>query len=143
MPESPARHLNLAGASNFRDLGGYAGKDGRLVRWRQIFRSNHLGHLTADDVAMLRRLGVKSAFDFRGREERNAALCGVDEIEVHSLPVEPTVVATLRAIFTTGRTPTADDARRHARLLSRLRAAEHAAVSCAVCPHCSKTGRRW
>jgi len=110
MPESPARHLNLAGASNFRDLGGYAGKDGRLVRWRQIFRSNHLGHLTADDVAMLRRLGVKSAFDFRGREERNAALCGVDEIEVHSLPVEPTVVATLRAIFTTGRTPTPDDA---------------------------------
>jgi protein-tyrosine phosphatase len=46
MQESPARHFNLAGASNFRDLGGYPGKDGRAVRWRQIFRSNHLGHLT-------------------------------------------------------------------------------------------------
>ena len=60
MSESPARHLNLAGASNFRDLGGYAGQDGRVVRWRQIFRSNHLGHLTPEDAAVLRQLGVEA-----------------------------------------------------------------------------------
>ena len=81
MSESPARHLNLAGASNFRDLGGYATQDGRTVRWRQIFRSNHLGHLTPADIAVLRQLGVRSAFDFRGKDERSEALCGVDEIE--------------------------------------------------------------
>src|ERR1700737_1502333 len=97
MSDSPARHLNLAGASNFRDLGGYPARDGRIVRWRQIFRSNHLAHLTADDVEVLRGLGVKSAFDFRGTEERAAARCGVEEIVVHSLPIEPTVVAALRA----------------------------------------------
>jgi protein-tyrosine phosphatase len=97
MSDSPARHLNLVGASNFRDLGGYPARDGRVVRWRQIFRSNHLGHLTADDIEVLRGLGVKSAFDFRGAEEREAALCGVEEITVHSLPIEPTVVAALRA----------------------------------------------
>jgi len=96
MSESPARHLNLAGASNFRDLGGYPGKDGRPVRWRQIFRSNHLGHLTASDIEVLRSLGVKSAFDFRGIEERAVAICGLSEIAVHSLPIEPTVVAALR-----------------------------------------------
>jgi protein-tyrosine phosphatase len=110
MSASPARHLNLAGASNFRDLGGYAGKDGRTVRWRQIFRSNHLGHLTSADVAVLRQLGVRSAFDFRGKDERGEALCGIEDIETHSLPVEPTVVAALRAIHTAGRMPTADDA---------------------------------
>jgi protein-tyrosine phosphatase len=110
MSASPARHLNLAGASNFRDLGGYSGKDGRLVRWRQIFRSNHLGHLTAADVAVLRQLGVRNAFDFRGKDERGEALCGVEEIETHSLPVEPTVVAALRAIHASGRSSTADDA---------------------------------
>jgi protein-tyrosine phosphatase len=108
MPETPARHFNLAGASNFRDLGGYPGKDGRIVRWRQIFRSNHLGHLTEADAAVLRSLGVKSAFDFRGMEERASALCGIREIEVHSLPVEPTVVASLRAIMNTG-TPLSQD----------------------------------
>ena len=95
--DSPARHLNLAGASNFRDLGGYPGKDGRAVRWRQIFRSNHLGHLTEADIEVLRGLGLRSAFDFRGTEERVAAMCGVEEITVHSLPIEPTVVAALRA----------------------------------------------
>jgi protein-tyrosine phosphatase len=97
MSDPPARHLNLAGASNFRDLGGYPGKDGRAVRWRRIFRSNHLGHVTKADIEILRGLGLKSAFDFRGTEERAAAICGVAGIAVHSLPIEPTVVAALRA----------------------------------------------
>jgi protein-tyrosine phosphatase len=96
MQATPDRHFNLTGASNFRDLGGYAGKDGRTVRWRHIFRSNHLGHLTEADIAVLRGLGLKSAFDFRGAEERSAAVCAIGEIAVHSLPVEPTVVAALR-----------------------------------------------
>src|SRR3979490_3027465 len=96
MPDSPARHLNLAGASNFRDLGGYPARDGRAVRWRQIFRSNHLGHLTDADIEVLRPIGLKSAFDFRGTEGRGAAMCGIEEISVHSLPIEPTVVAALR-----------------------------------------------
>jgi protein-tyrosine phosphatase len=102
MSDLPARHLNLAGASNFRDLGGYPARDGRAVRWRQIFRSNHLGHLTEADIAVLRGLGVRRAFDFRGTEERVAAMCGVEEIAVHSLPVEPTVVAALRARLASG-----------------------------------------
>jgi protein-tyrosine phosphatase len=96
MSDSLARHLNLAGASNFRDLGGYPGKDGRAVRWRQIFRSNHLGHLTNADIEAVRQLGLKSAFDFRGTEERVAAMCGLAEIAVHSLPIEPTVVTALK-----------------------------------------------
>ena len=110
MSDSPARHLNLAGASNFRDLGGYATKDGRTVRWRQIFRSNHLAHLTDADAAVLRSLGVKSAFDFRGTGERAEALCGISDITVHSLPVEPTVVAALRAIAASGTSLSADHA---------------------------------
>ena len=110
MSESPARHLNLAGASNFRDLGGYPAKDGRTVRWRQIFRSNHLGHVTEADIEVLRGLGLKSAFDFRGTEERIAAMCGLAEIAVHSLPIEPTVVAALRARLAAGATLSSADA---------------------------------
>ncbi len=102
MSDSPARHLNLAGASNFRDLGGYRASDGRKVRWRQIFRSNHLGHITEADIEILRGLGIRSAFDFRGTEERATALCALTEIAVHSLPIEPTVVASLRARLTGG-----------------------------------------
>src|ERR1700761_8544125 len=109
MQDTPPRHLNLEGASNFRDLGGYPTGDGRMVRWRQIFRSNHLGHLTEADVAILRQLGVRSAFDFRGRDERTAALCGLADVTVHSLPIEPTVVAALRARLAAG-SLTAEDA---------------------------------
>ncbi|OAF10861.1 protein tyrosine phosphatase [Bradyrhizobium centrolobii] len=97
MSDSPARHLNLQGASNFRDLGGYPTADGRTTRWRHLFRSNHLGQLTAADIEIVRALGVRSAFDFRGLEERAAGACVVNEITVHSLPIEPTVVAALRA----------------------------------------------
>jgi protein-tyrosine phosphatase len=110
MSNSPARHLNLEGASNFRDLGGYAASDGRTVRWRQIFRSNHLGHVTEADIKVLRWLGLKSAFDFRGTEERVAAMCGLAEIAVHSLPIEPTVVAALRARLAAGATLSSTDA---------------------------------
>ena len=97
MSDIPVRHLSLQGASNFRDLGGYPTADGRTTRWRHIFRSNHLGQLTADDIKIVRALGVKSAFDFRGLEERAAGVCVINEITVHSLPIEPTVVAALRA----------------------------------------------
>lgn len=110
MSDSPARHLKLEGASNFRDLGGYPGRGGRAVRWRQIFRSNHLGHLTEADIEVLRGLGVRSAFDFRGTEERVTALCAVAGIAVHSLPVEPTVVAALRAKRDSGTTLSSADA---------------------------------
>ena len=102
MSDSPARHLALQGASNFRDLGGYPTIDGRTTRWRHIFRSNHLGQLTTEDVEIVRALGIRSAFDFRGLEERAVGVCVMNEITVHSLPIEPTVVAALRAELAKG-----------------------------------------
>ena len=97
------RHLGLQGASNFRDLGGYPSSHGRHVRWRQLFRSNHLGQLTTSDTAVLRQLGIRTAFDFRGRDERLAGLCALDDIAVHSLSIEPSVVPALRARAMAGR----------------------------------------
>jgi len=108
MSETPARHFNLAGASNFRDLGGYPGKDGRVVRWRQIFRSNHLGHLTAEDAAVLRSLGVRSAFDFRAGKSGWRHCAASRQSRFIPCPFEPTVVAALRAIRESG-TPLSPD----------------------------------
>jgi protein-tyrosine phosphatase len=103
MPDSPLRHLNLAGANNFRDIGGYPTSTGRTVRWRRIFRSNHLGHLTGDDIAVLREIGLKSAFDLRGVDERTMAACAVSDITVHSLPIEPAIMEALRTRLVSGR----------------------------------------
>ncbi len=64
---APARYVPLAGASNFRDLGGYLGRDGRTVKWRRLFRSDHLAALTPQDQDLLARLGVARSIDFRGQ----------------------------------------------------------------------------
>ena len=69
------RVLRLQGATNFRDLGGYLGHDGRAVRWRKIFRSDHLARLTPQDEAQLAGLGLQRVLDFRGEQER-AAMTG-------------------------------------------------------------------
>ncbi|MEM7296528.1 MAG: tyrosine-protein phosphatase [Pseudomonadota bacterium] len=48
------RRVDLDGALNFRDLGGYPTADGATLRWRQMFRSDGLHLLTTEDVRRLR-----------------------------------------------------------------------------------------
>jgi protein-tyrosine phosphatase len=96
MPRHPDRHWPLQGASNFRDLGGYAGHGGRPLRWRRLFRSDHLGGLTDADQQRLAPLGLARTFDFRGQSERAAAPCRLIGATRHSLAIEPTVVQRLQ-----------------------------------------------
>jgi protein-tyrosine phosphatase len=105
-----SRSLNLSGATNFRDLGGYAGLDGRTVRWRRIFRSDHLAGLTPRDTEVLAGLGLARAFDFRGVYERAATPYELSGVVQHPLPIEPTVVQSLQAILAAGRDLTERDA---------------------------------
>jgi len=140
---SPARHLDLAGASNFRDLGGYRAKDGRSVRWRQIFRSNHLGHLTEADIEVLRGLGLKSAFDFRGTEERMAAMCCLRGSQSIRLPIEPTVVAALRARRANGTALSSGDALEVMRDSYRSYVRQNTTSFRALFAHLLGTAHRW
>ena len=110
MQRTPSRSLNLAGATNFRDLGGYPGRDGRAVRWRRLFRSDHLAGLTPEDRAVVCDLGVARAFDFRGVDEGAAAAYALPGVSRHPLPIEPTVVQNVSALLQAGRTLTAADA---------------------------------
>jgi len=64
-----ARLVNLVGAFNFRDLGGYATEDHRRVRWGSVFRSDALHALTTDDVAALESMGVATIVDLRAASE--------------------------------------------------------------------------
>lgn len=67
----PPRRLDLSGAVNFRDLGGYAGIDDRQIRWRQLFRSDSLAELSDEDMARIAPLKLRSIFDFRHQHERS------------------------------------------------------------------------
>lgn len=109
MKDHPVRSLNLTGASNFRDLGGYAGQGGRRVRWRRLFRSDHLAALTPDDVAQLSGLGLARVCDLRGEAERASSPCVLPGVVVHSLPIEPTVVQRMKDLLEAGEQLTAQD----------------------------------
>jgi len=53
---APQRRMDLEGASNFRDLGGYEAADGRTVKWRHLYRSNSLAALTDGELQQLTTL---------------------------------------------------------------------------------------
>ena len=102
MSNAPERSLGFAGASNFRDLGGYAGTGGLPVRWRRLFRSDHLAGLTPQDADTFRRLGVTRVFDFRGVEERAAVPYELPGVTQHALTIEPTVVQRMKDLLDAG-----------------------------------------
>jgi protein-tyrosine phosphatase len=66
------RRIELQGAPNLRDLGGYPTTDGRETRWGALYRSGQLSALTAKDYETLARLGIVAVCDFRRDDERVA-----------------------------------------------------------------------
>jgi protein-tyrosine phosphatase len=85
------RTIDLSGCLNFRDLGGYPTSDGRTLRWRQVFRSDALHHLTPQDVSRLRdELGIGDVIDLRSsaelRSEGRGALA-LEAIRFHHHPL--------------------------------------------------------
>ncbi len=105
----PIPQRSLQGASNFRDLGGYAGADGRRVRYGRVFRSDHLAQLTAADVALLQSLPLSHSIDFRGVAEAAALPYAIPGVTQLAMAIEPTVVQRLRALAASGQVPSTDE----------------------------------
>lgn len=95
----------LQGASNFRDLGGHTGTDGRRVRHGLVYRSDHLASLTAEDQRTLAALRITHTLDFRGLAERAALPSLVPGAAAVSLAIEPTVVRRLQTMLAAGQIP--------------------------------------
>lgn len=67
------RDVVLEGCVNFRDLGGYPAAEGRVLRWRRLYRSDALHELSESDVARLRdELGITDVVDLRSTQELRA-----------------------------------------------------------------------
>jgi protein-tyrosine phosphatase len=66
------REINFEKVRNFRDIGGYPTRNGRIVAWRRIFRSAELRHITRNDLARFQdEIGLVSVLDLRSEYERN------------------------------------------------------------------------
>ena len=86
----PTRHLLLDGVYNVRDLGGYQGRAGQTLRWQRLYRADDLGRATADDLATIAGLGVRTVIDLRTDRERAASRPPVfrsADISIHHLPM--------------------------------------------------------
>jgi protein tyrosine/serine phosphatase len=59
------RRLTFSSTYNFRDVGGYAGLDGRPVRWRRLFRADALHRLKGEDWETFAALGIRTVIDLR------------------------------------------------------------------------------
>lgn len=69
VPPPPEAGPVLAGAPNFRDLGGCVGAGGRAVRLGRVFRSQVLVAATDGDLETIGRLGIGAVLDLRGERE--------------------------------------------------------------------------
>lgn len=65
---STGARVELEGALNLRDIGGYAGDGGR-VRRGVVFRSDNFHTLSDADLDVIDGLGIRAVFDFRGDRE--------------------------------------------------------------------------
>jgi protein-tyrosine phosphatase len=66
MSDTPDRVLTFERCFNFRDLGGYAGLDGRPVKWRHIFRGMTPQYMSNADALAVAELDISLVVDFRG-----------------------------------------------------------------------------
>lgn len=65
--------IKLLGTFNTRDIGGLRNKAGRKVKYGQMYRSDALNNVTAEDCDYLEKLGIKTIVDFRSNDEIMAA----------------------------------------------------------------------
>jgi protein-tyrosine phosphatase len=63
------QHLDLEGAYNIRDLGGYSTCDGGTIRWNMFLRADGLENLTPESQAALVDYGVRTVIDLRNTSE--------------------------------------------------------------------------
>ncbi|MDD5190234.1 MAG: tyrosine-protein phosphatase [Dehalococcoidales bacterium] len=60
------RQIDFEAILNFRDLGGYKTRSGKMVAWRRLFRSAEMYHMTIKDMKFLEEeIGIHSIIDLR------------------------------------------------------------------------------
>ena len=64
-----SKPLNLTGAKNIRDLGGYRTIDGHVTRTHALLRADTLHNLTEEDGMQLYQYGLRCIIDLRSIDE--------------------------------------------------------------------------
>jgi protein-tyrosine phosphatase len=84
------RLVALDAVFNFRDLGGYPAADGRVTRWRTLYRSDGLDRLAGADLEAVRALDLHTVVDLRTVpeiEERGRFPVDDHPVSYHHVPL--------------------------------------------------------
>lgn len=96
----PAAHS----VPNLRDLGGIATASGHVIAPGRLWRSSHFGSVSDGDLDALRAIGLQSAIDLRGANERARAPSRLAQFGIRELhlPIEPRAMGALRELREAG-----------------------------------------
>ena len=99
---APGTQLDFVGGSNFRELGGYVGDEGKHIKWGQIWRGIPTAKLTGEaDRKLLDSLGLRLILDLRSTKEakkepdyvpdgaRLVQICGLCAEDGHEIAFAP------------------------------------------------------
>ena len=78
------------GTFNFRDVGGYSGRDGRTVAWGRLYRSDSLHRIDEADREAFAALGIRTVLDLRRPHEvdRDGRVPEYDGLAYHHIHPE-------------------------------------------------------
>ena len=83
---------NLRKTLNFRDLGGYPTKDGRIIKKGLFYRSGGIFLFNEEELEFFKKLGIHTIFDLRTSEEieekPNPRLEGINYIQFSGIMSE-------------------------------------------------------
>jgi protein-tyrosine phosphatase len=84
------RILDLDGAINLRELGGYHTTTGKTIKYNKLLRSGDISNLTSKTLKYLKKYGLKYVVDFRSMNEQQMwPDIKADFYEVYPDPVYP------------------------------------------------------
>ncbi|MBR5473599.1 MAG: tyrosine-protein phosphatase [Clostridia bacterium] len=63
--DEPVRWIQIDGTGNVRDLGGWKTTSGKTVKYGMIYRGQKLEGVTANGIATIKQLGLKTELDIR------------------------------------------------------------------------------
>ncbi|CAN7760167.1 tyrosine-protein phosphatase [Paenibacillus sp. LjRoot153] len=99
------RVLQVEGAYNLRDLGGYKTKDGRMTRWGVLFRADGLHKLSKVSQQDLVRRGVRTIIDLRNAhelEEKKNVFADSEQVSYHNVSLINPATSSLAQIQNLG-----------------------------------------
>ncbi len=69
---SPGQSLGTESVPNLRDVGGNVARDGATVRLKVLYRADQLNPIGPEDSSRMAQLRLKTSFNLRRAEGRNA-----------------------------------------------------------------------